>query len=128
MAVINGKGNKTREVGIPRKLWAELQEYRQAHYADKAGLVLGGWTRHTLYNRIRELARLADVELQRGHASPHCFRHGHATDVLQQHPELLIEVSQQLGHSSVAMTQRVYTHLLRNQTSADVLEDQCDQG
>ena len=126
-ATVDGKGAKRRDIGLPATFWAELMEWRKTLHGASAEMVLGGWNRKAIAQRITTLAYWAGVKMPRGGCSPHCFRHGHATDVLQKHPEMLIEVSEQLGHSSVAMTQKIYSHLLRTTTSADMLEADNEQ-
>jgi len=68
--------------------------------------------------RVLEKAKLPD------HFSPHCLRHTFATLHLINGAEPLW-VSQQLGHSSIAFTQRVYGSWLRvrNKAAADRLAD-----
>jgi site-specific recombinase XerD len=56
---------------------------------------------------IRELGELAGI---RRRVHPHLFRHSAATYLLQRGMNSLL-VAQVLGHSSLAMIQRVYAHL-----------------
>lgn len=54
-----------------------------------------------------------------GHGTLHSFRHTHATMLLEL-GESLEMVSKRLGHSSISITSRVYSHVL-NKRNAKML-------
>lgn len=59
-----------------------------------------------------------------GHGSCHSFRHTHATMLLERGEAIEI-VSKRLGHSSIAITAKVYSHILdrRNKRLVNLLND-----
>jgi site-specific recombinase XerD len=117
---IKGKGGRERLVPILPGLFRRLMRYATSKRpADVAGtrLFLGSrraasglyepMTESGVGQMIRDLAERAGIE-RRVH--PHLFRHSAATYYLQRGMDSLL-VAQLLGHSSLAMIQRVYSHL-----------------
>ena len=117
---IKGKGGRERFVPILPGLFRRLQRYAtNKRPADAAGNRIFIGTRRAssgLYEpmtesgvgqMIRDLAERAGIE-RRVH--PHLFRHSAATYYLQRGMDSLL-VAQLLGHTSLAMIQRVYSHL-----------------
>lgn len=117
---VKGKGGRERFVPIMPGLFRRLQRYAiNKRPTDAAGTRLFISTRRAstgLYEpmtesgvgqMIRDLAERAGIE-RRVH--PHLFRHSAATYYLQRGMDSLL-VAQLLGHTSLAMIQRVYSHL-----------------
>lgn len=58
------------------------------------------------------------------HINPHAFRHSMASVLIYNHVDP-VSVSKRLGHSSVAVTEEIYAHLIEEaeQQNADILAD-----
>ena len=58
------------------------------------------------------------------HINPHAFRHSMASVLIFNHVDN-VSVSKRLGHSSVAVTDEIYAHLIEEaeQQNADILAD-----
>jgi site-specific recombinase XerD len=117
---IRGKGGMERLVPVPPALYRRLTRYATSKRpADVSGNRLFISSRRAssgLYEpltqsgvaqMIRDVAEKAGIE-RRVH--PHLFRHSAATYYLQRGMDSLL-VAQLLGHTSLAMIQRVYSHL-----------------
>jgi site-specific recombinase XerD len=115
LRVLHGKGDRSRLVGIDPEAVAVLQRWIDKRTA--IGLngrhplfcTLGGGPLATVYarNLLKRLARKAGIE-KRVH--PHGLRHSHAYDLASEgHP--LHVIREQLGHSSLATTDRYVRHL-----------------
>ena len=117
---IKGKGGRERFVPIMPGLFRRLQRYSTSKRpSDAAGTRIFLGTRRAasrLYEpmtesgvgqMVRDLAERAGIERR---VYPHLFRHSAATYYLQRGMDSLL-VAQLLGHTSLAMIQRVYSHL-----------------
>jgi integrase/recombinase XerD len=117
---IRGKGGTERLVPILPALFRRLQRYAtNKRPADATGnrlFISSRRSRAGMYEpmtesgvgqMIRDVAERAGIE-RRVH--PHLFRHSAATYYLQRGMDSLL-VAQLLGHTSLAMIQRVYSHL-----------------
>lgn len=106
--IVCNKG-KSRDVFLPEKLVAELQEYCRSN-AITEGVIFRGnddgpITRIAVYKMI---VRLADeLGLPKGSVHPHSFRHLFAVTYMKQYSNLF-ELADILGHSSLETT-RIYT-------------------
>ena len=113
-----GKGDRQREVSVPRETFNRLKahakkqdgeylfyELRKRHSARQR------LTRNGAYQVIRFLAQEAGIERKIG---PHMFRHTFATRQIRAGTDLII-LQKHLGHTTLAMLSRVYAHV----TSAD---------
>lgn len=113
--VLHGKGDKSRVVGLDAGAWAILQ-----NWLDKRGglglngrqpvfCTLAGDEIESAYIRalLPRLAKKAGIE-KRCHA--HGLRHTHAFELSQEGTPLNV-IAAQLGHSSVATTDRYIRHL-----------------
>lgn len=116
---VNGaraKGRSERDVHISRELAHLYSDYMHEEY----GLVNSDYVFVNLFDAkhrghpltysnvdqlVRRLRKTTGIE----HFHAHLFRHTHATDLLKA--KVVLEViSRRLGHSSVAMTDRIYSH------------------
>lgn len=112
---ITGKGDKQRDVPVPRPLEAELKVYTEmmsGFYGENpSGMMFLTDTGQPLYlsfvNKVvkRELEKAPGFS---GKKSPHMLRHSIATHLLNNGADLN-SIKEVLGHSSLAATQ-VYTH------------------
>jgi len=121
LAVVTGKGRKTRAVFFSPRALSAIEAYLdarddrflplfihhdRAHKAsprDKEGATMR-LTRQAVEGVVRKYARLAGVE-----ATPHSFRHYGATELLRNGADIRT-VQELLGHASVQTTQ-IYTHV-----------------
>lgn len=118
--VLHGKGDKARVIGLDPGAWAILQLWldRRAHlHVPRRAPVfctLDGGPLKSAYIRamLPRLARRAGVE-KRVHA--HGFRHTFAFELAGEGTPMHL-IQQQLGHSSIATTDRYVRHL--NPTAA----------
>lgn len=115
-ARVLGKGGKVRDVGIGAALWSRLQYARG--WRDECMPVLT-LTPSQIDKAIRKAAKLAGM---RKIPSAHWLRHSHITHAIEAGCPWQ-EAAEQAGHSSIAITQRIYAHLTRAKTSAEYLED-----
>ena len=113
--VLHGKGDKSRVVGLDEGAWAILQRWldRRTQLGmtgrQRVFCTLDGQPLHSSYVRalLPRLARKAGIE-KRVHA--HGLRHTHAFELANEgHP--LHVIQSQLGHSSLAITDRYIRHL-----------------
>lgn len=124
LAVVNGKGGRTRTVFFSDSCVAAINAYLDARkdsypplfvHHDRAhrttaagrGHVEGDnmrLTRQGIERVVRRYAQLAGVE-----ATPHSFRHYGATELLRNGADIR-SVQELLGHASVSTTQ-IYTHV-----------------
>ncbi len=121
LAVVTGKGRKTRTVFFSGRAMSAIEAYLdvrddkflplfihhdRAHKPgprDKDGVTMR-ITRQAVEGIVRKYARLAGVE-----ATPHSFRHYGATELLRNGADIRT-VQELLGHASVQTTQ-IYTHV-----------------
>lgn len=112
---ITGKGDKQRDVPVPRPLARELEIYTgmmaQFYDENQSGMMFLTDRGQPLYlsfvNKVvkRELEKAPGFS---GKKSPHMLRHSIATHLLNNGADLN-SIKEVLGHSSLAATQ-VYTH------------------
>lgn len=115
LRVLHGKGDRARLVGIAPEAVAVVQRWLDKR--SSLGLngrhplfcTLQGMALATVYvrNFIKRLARKAGIE-KRVH--PHGLRHAHAFELANEGTPLHV-IQQQLGHSSLATTDRYVRHL-----------------
>jgi site-specific recombinase XerD len=113
--VLHGKGDKARLVGLDEGAWGILQRWldrrsdlgisrRRRVFCTLKGQPLQG---RYVRSMIQRLARKAGIE-KRVHA--HGLRHTHAFELANEATPLHV-IQQQLGHSSLATTDRYIRHL-----------------
>lgn len=102
LTVLNGKGQKVREVKVPDMLWQLLCTYRMKN--GKGGKVFPLTTRQVerIIETARQRARLSKK------VTPHWLRHTNATLALLNGASLQ-QVQQTLGHAHINTTQQ-YIH------------------
>ncbi len=108
--VVNGKGNKTREIPIPESLIVELRLYYRT-YIPKTFLFEGNiigrqYSKGSLYKIIRRAAKKIGLKKR---PSAHILRHCFATHMLERGVNLK-RLQLLLGHSSIKTTS-IYLHL-----------------
>jgi site-specific recombinase XerD len=118
LVVRKGKGDKKRSVWISPTFKASCKFFlkwkqRQGHSVEPEAPVLTSVqgksvTKRTLQNAFKKVARAAGLEV---HYSIHCLRHTYGTHLLRAGGFNLRLVQEQLGHSSVRVTE-VYTSLI----------------
>ncbi|NGQ97524.1 tyrosine-type recombinase/integrase [Brevibacillus sp. SYP-B805] len=117
LTVLNGKGQKVREVKVPDMLWKLLRSYRREN--GNSGKVFPLTTRQV--ERIIETARKrANLSKK---VTPHWLRHTNATLALLNGASLQ-QVQHTLGHSHINTTQQ-YIHTVEqiNKAAPDFVED-----
>ncbi len=120
-ASVCGKGNKTRHVSVPAKLWKELMAARAGGWRPETPVVPGHdgcplhlSAAHRLVKRATKRAGLPD-------ASAHWFRHAHASHALDNGAPAHV-VQQTLGHADLKTTTR-YAHVREGDGGANYLKD-----
>ena len=103
VAVAAGKGDKARDVEIPRDLFKALRRHT-AGMADGAK-VFGKLDRVAAWRIVQRVAARAKLEKS---ISPHSLRHTHAHHLRLAGMKLEV-LSERLGHASMETT-RIYTH------------------
>jgi len=113
---VTGKGRKTRLVPLHATALAALQRWR----GEARPLVLrdtspvGALFVNRRGHRLspRDVRRLLDTRVSRGHVHPHALRHTYATHLLEGGADLRV-VQELLGHESLTTTQ-IYTHVSKS--------------
>ena len=119
VAVLHGKGNRMRTVGIDRganphiEAWIERRRTRELPGGAPLFCTLKGRQLDptALRQTLRLLALHAGIE-KRVH--PHGFRHTHAYELMMEGIPMPI-IQQQLGHTSLATTDRYLSHIAPKQ-------------
>jgi integrase/recombinase XerD len=111
-----GKGGKRRMAGLPAWLWDVLQKLRQEQ--GPALHILGGTDRHRVDRMIKLAVKRAGLAVK---PSAHWFRHSHITHAREADCSWE-EIAENVGHSSIAITQKIYAHLARKKRSGEYLE------
>jgi len=114
---VYGKGQKTRTVGIPKRLYDDLHAIRRVSgpvFTRPDGGRLSPEQVHRAFKRAAIKAGLPQ-------ASPHWMRHAHASASLEAGAPLPL-VQRDLGHTSTATTGK-YLHARPGDACSDYLED-----
>lgn len=119
IAVVSGKGGKSRAVPIAAGLRAELVAWRKAQAAERLSAVWWDesgdwvlssevgtqWESHNARKRFRPMAKAVCPGL-----TPHGLRHATATVLLEEGVPMKV-VAELLGHSSTRITENIYSHV-----------------
>jgi integrase/recombinase XerD len=105
-----GKGNKERQVPIPKPVLVELRTLWKTH-RNKRWLCPsprkdGPISRYALCLTFKQAARAAGITRR---VSPHTFRHSYATRLLESGVDIRV-VQILLGHATIGTT-AIYSHL-----------------
>ena len=113
--VLHGKGDKARLVGLDQGAWAVLQRWldkrRELGIKGRRRVfcTLKGAPLQDRYVRAM-IKRMADRAGIQRRTHPHGLRHSHAAELANEGTPLHV-IQQQLGHSSLATTDRYIRHL-----------------
>ena len=115
----HGKGSRTRTVLIPETIANELRALRLPDDTDDSAVFKSFRGRRLLPRSLRWI--IAQITKEAGHdkASPHWFRHAHASHALDNGAPVHL-VQQSLGHQNVATTSR-YLHAKPNAGASEFL-------
>jgi len=114
-----GKGGKTRAVLLPEKTWRDLQAMRnEASETDPLFISEKGsrLSRSQAWRIVKAAAKRAGVNWD---ASPHWFRHSHASHAIERGAKLPV-VRDTLGHASLSVTNQ-YIHARPEESSSEHL-------
>ncbi|MDU4935173.1 MAG: tyrosine-type recombinase/integrase [Peptostreptococcaceae bacterium] len=105
-----GKGNKSREIIIPKEVMPILIKYMNDDiYKDKSDKVFtskyGSYTRQTAHNDIKKYTGLARIKKEKGHL--HNLRHLFCINAINSGLDIT-EVAQMVGHGDINTT-KIYT-------------------
>jgi site-specific recombinase XerD len=113
---VMGKGRKERIVPLHEKgleslkLWIEDAREEVANPQSPAEALFYNRRGHRL--GVRDVRRILDARVARGHIHPHALRHTYATHLLEGGADLRV-VQELLGHESLTTTQ-LYTHISKS--------------
>jgi integrase len=110
-----GKGDKEREVGVPRDTYRRLRQFALGagdFIFTRGGERLG---RHNIEYVVRKAARQAGIKRR---VWPHLLRHSYATDLLKKNVSEA-KIAKSMGHTSPMMIWKVYGHT----TAADSYDE-----
>lgn len=113
--VLRGKGSKARVVGVDRETvslidkWSEVRSNLPMNENSPLFCTLSGGRMSPRHVR-KTLVRLAKKAGIRKRVHPHGLRHTHAYELSLEGVPLTV-ISRQLGHASVATTDRYVSHL-----------------
>lgn len=108
--IIQAKGKKDRQVGLPNHIIPLLEEYWREYKSKE--YVLNGWknepqyTQESIRNVIKQLAEKAKIKKK---VNPHLIRHCYATHLVEAGTDINL-IQKLLGHSSVKTT-NIYLHI-----------------
>ena len=113
---VTGKGNKERVVPLHATAFASLDVWRKEgraammeSFSPGAALFFNARGKRLT---PRDVRRILDTRIGRGHIHPHALRHTYATHLLEGGADLRV-VQELLGHESLTTTQ-IYTHVSKS--------------
>lgn len=119
IVVVRGKGDKYREIFMPKKAREYLTAYLKERIDKGEGLFTGRegpLTRQQVHNIIKKYAGLARVKLSRAHA--HNFRHLFCMYLVEEGLSI-DEIADLAGHSDINIT-RIYTRKTKKELLAAI--------
>lgn len=119
LLTIYGKGDKTRHVLISADVWEMVQRLSVTYGPDEYVFPGEGKGGRTAPSSVWRIFKKAAKKAGLPDASPHWFRHAHATHALDRGAPISL-VKDTLGHANVATTSR-YLHTNPEESSSDYL-------
>ena len=119
-ATVFGKGNKTRTILIPDKLWRAVKEFEKYHRVNQYVFISRNHNkmeRSVVHRMIKRACKRAGIDER---ASAHWLRHSHASHSLEAGCNLRL-LQQSLGHASVTTTER-YLHISPDAGSSQFID------
>jgi site-specific recombinase XerD len=104
-----GKGNKQRMVPLPAALLTAMRRAWKTHGNRQWVFATRPRGPHVAARSVRRALNDASALLGMADLTPHCLRHGFATQLLQRGVDVRV-VQILLGHASIRSTE-IYTHL-----------------
>lgn len=112
-----GKGGKTRSVPVHQDIIDAMLALRRPEHDDKTPVFR---THRGTRLSTRAAQRITEAARTEKEASPHWFRHCHATTSLKNGAPL-IDLKHQLGHANIATTD-IYLHLIGDHGSGHYID------
>ena len=123
VAVVFGKGSRTRTTTGPCTLWDTLCDQKKESMAGDWPVFVsqkgGSLDPSQVFRIVRKAARRAGINTDERPVSPHWFRHSHASHALDRGAPIHL-VQSTLGHESLGTTSR-YVHARPDESSGDYL-------
>jgi len=104
-----GKGDKEREVGVPKETYQRLRQLSLKQSGDDWIFHLNDekMEKYHIEYRIRTLAKKAGIGRR---VFPHLLRHSFVTQQIRTGKASLIDIQRAVGHTTLAMVSQIYAH------------------
>lgn len=119
--IVRGKGNKDREIPLPKQLLPVLRKYYKDYYptiylfeGQQSGTP---YSAKSLQKAVKQAASRAGI---RKRVTPHMLRHSYATHLLESGADIRY-IQDLLGHKSITTTE-IYTHIARTKKPPSPLD------
>ena len=100
---VTGKGNKERNVPIPKDLYKHVMDYMALDGARSGYLFDNGRGTFLSTHTARKAVKFAGEKIGEGRLHPHAFRHWRARDLWRKRVDLIV-ISRFLGHTDIQTT------------------------